>query len=127
MTTPVAPTITDVSAKGDGSTILAIWAAVTESNTCNPISYPSHSDKSIQVAASAGGGFGGSSTALKGSNDGTNYSSLNDPSSTTIAITAAGIKAVLENTVNIQPVCSGGSSQKIDISVLVHFSNPART
>ncbi len=123
----ITPTVTDVSPKGDGSCLRVLWTPVTEADTCGAVSYPKHNDKSIQVEASSGGGFGGCSVACKGSNDGTNYEALRDPSSTTIAITSGKINAVLENTVWIQPVASGGTSQKIDICMLFHFSNPART
>ena len=127
MTTPIAPTTTDVSPKKDGSSILVQWTPVTENNTCNPVSFPQHSDKSIQVL----GTFGSASVAVQGSNDlpgtPTNFAALNDPSSTVIAITSAGVKAVLENTVHVKPVPSGGSSQSLTIQMLFHFTNPART
>ena len=98
------------------------WTPVTEADTCRPIQFPEFSDKSIQVS----GTFGGASVALNGSNDGTNFAALRDPSSTTIAITQAGIKAVLENTWQVQPSVTGGSSQSLTITLLVHAANPLR-
>ena len=118
----ITPTITAVG-RGDGSTLQIVWTPVTESDTCAPISFPEMSDKSIQVL----GTFGGCSVAMNGSNDGTTYAALRDPSSTTIAISAAGIKAVLENTMFLQPSPSGGSGQSITINMLVHLTNPLRT
>lgn len=128
MTTNIAPSVTDVSTKGDGSTMLVVWALVTDSVVCLPVSFPEHSDKSIQVD----GTFSSASIALTGSNYPVGtvspvFASLRDPSSTTIAITGAGIKAVLENTVQVQPVSSGGSSSTVTISMLFHYTNPART
>ena len=126
----ITPTITDVSDRKDGSAILVQWADGGSNNSANtylPVSFPKHADKSIQVY----GTFGGASIALNGSNDniGTpaNFAALNDPSSTVIAITSAKIKAVLENTVHVQPVASGGTAQNLNIQMLFQFANPART
>lgn len=127
----IIPTEIDVSPKQDGSAWRVVWTPVTESDTCRPVSYPKHSDKSIQVYIAPAGAFGGCSVALNGSNDnllagGGTYAPLNDPSSTVIAITTAKIKAVLENTVYVQPAATGGTAQSITIAMLFHFSNPAR-
>lgn len=120
----IQPTLTDVGLKGDGSTILAVWTPVTESDTCVPISMPEHSDKSVHVS----GTFGSASVAVQGSNNGgASFASLNDPTGTVIAITAEKIKAVLENTVQVKPVATGGSAQSLTISMLVHLTNPLRT
>lgn len=115
--------VKDITFKGNGAAYQVIWTPVTENDTCAPVRFPEYSDRSIQVA----GTFGGSSTAIQGSNDGTNYASLRDPSHTTIAITSAGIQAVLENSVYTQPVISGGSSQSLTVSMLFHFPMSLRT
>lgn len=109
--------------RGDDSALLVVWTPVTEADSCAAVSLPEYGDKSIQVV----GTFGSASVAVQGSNDGTNFEALNDPSSTAIGITAAGIKAVLENTVYVKPVASGGSSQSLTINMLFHMSNPLRT
>lgn len=118
----INPTQVDVSSKGNRSAILVTWASVTEADTCTAISMPEFADKSIQVT----GTFGGASVALQGSNDSSNFAALRDPSSTTIAITTAGIRAVLENTVQIKPVPTGGTSQSLTISVLCRLAQPLR-
>lgn len=118
----ITPTVTAVG-RGDGSTLKVQWTPVTEADTCAPVTYPECSDKSFQIE----GTFGGSTTVLKGSNDGTNYEGLRDPGGTAISFTAAGLKAVLENTVFIQPVSSSGSSQILTITMLLHLTNPLRT
>lgn len=121
----IAPSITDVSPRGDGSAMLVVWTPVTSatSDTCSPVSYPKHGDKSIHVS----GTFGGGSVACNGSNNGATYAPLNDPSSTIIAITAEKIKAVLENTRYVQPAISGGTSMSVTVAMLFQFANPART
>lgn len=119
----INPTISLAGSK-DGSTYQIIWADVTNADTCAPVSKPEYADKSIQVA----GTFNSASVALQGSNDGTNYAPLNDPGGTVIGINAAGIKAILENTLWIKPVTTGGGgSQSLTISVLVHLANTLRT
>ena len=121
----IFPTIVDVSPLGDGSALQVVWTPVTSAgaDVCAAVKYPKHSDKSVQVA----GTFGGGSIAVNGSNDGTNYAPLNDPTGTVIAITAEKIKAVLENTVLVQPAISGGTGQSVTISMLLQYANPART
>lgn len=120
----IAPTITDVSPTGDGSALQVVWTPVTSagSDTCNPVYYPKHSTKSIQVS----GTFGGSSTALNGSNDGTNYAALNNPAGSAIAITAAKVSGVLENTAYIQPVNTGGTASSVSITMLLVAPTPPR-
>ncbi len=118
----IKPTVRAVG-RGDGSTLQIIWTPVTEADTCAPVEFPECSDKSIQVL----GTFGGASVALNGSNNnGTTFAPLSDPGGTVIAITSAKIKAVLENTQQIQPVASGGTSQSLTIAMLVHLTNPLR-
>lgn len=120
----IAPAITDISDRANGSTFLVQWTPVTEADTCNPVSFPMHSDKSIHVS----GTFGGATVVLQGSNNsGTTYVGLRDPSSTAISMTADTIKAVLENTQLVKPSASGGSSQSLTISMLFHLSHPLRT
>lgn len=119
----IKPTWKDITEKGDGSAILYTWTPVTEADTCQPIATPKHSDKSVHVY----GTFGGATAALHGSNnDGTTFAALNTPASVAIAITADGIKAVLENTQQVKPVATGGAAQSLSVGLLVHFSNPAR-
>lgn len=113
----------DVSFRGNGSCFKVQWTPVTENDTCAVVSLPEYADRSIQVE----GTFGGASVAVNGSNDGTNFRALKDPSSTAIAITVAGIKAVLENTIYTQPSPSGGTGQSLTVTMLFHLPHPLRT
>lgn len=64
-----------------------------------------YADISVQVF----GTFGtGGSVAFEGSNDGTHWAALHNPGETTIAITSAGIQAVLENTLYTRPDVTAG-------------------
>ena len=119
----VAPTVTVVGS-GDKSIKKIAWANVCNADTCSPVQLAGYADKSIQVA----GTFDTVSVALQGSNDGTNFYPLQTPASSAIAITAAGIKAVLENTEQIRPAVSiGGNNTNISITVLARLANPLRT
>lgn len=122
----IVPTVTDVSAKADGSALLYVWSPVTSagSDTCVAAMLPDHVDKSIHVS----GTFGGASVAVNGSNNGgASYAALNDPFGNVIAIAAEKIKAVRENTVYTQPAATGGSGQTLKISMLFLLRNPLRT
>jgi hypothetical protein len=120
----IKPTVLDVSMKGDGSAMLYTWTPVTEADTCAAAQLPQFNDKSIHVS----GTFGGSSTAVQGSNSitGATFAALHSPDSVAIALTADSIKAVLENTYLIKPVPTGGSSQSLTINLLARLSNPLR-
>lgn len=122
----ISPTITQVG-KQDGSSYAVIWTPVTEADTCSPVQLPEYSDKSVVVT----GTFGSATLAIHGSNDGTNYAPLHDPGGTVIGITAASggsnVRAILENTVYLKPVTSGGTSSSLTVGMLFHLSNPMRT
>jgi hypothetical protein len=107
---------------GDGSTFTMTWTPVTESDVCQAVSLPEYADKSVH----ASGTFGGASVRVYGSNNGSTFVALNDASSTAIAISAEGIKQVLENTLLVKPDCTGGSAQSLTITMLFRLSNPLR-
>jgi len=91
------------------------WTPVTENDTCGAYTGASHyDDRSIQVT----GTFGGSTTALHGSNDGSNFSALSDAFGVSIGLSSAGIKQVMEYTYSFKPVPSGGTGQSLTMTVL---------
>jgi hypothetical protein len=111
-------------ATDDGSLYLVTWGPFTQADTCAPVTLPQHSDRSCQAV----GTFGGASVAIQGSNDGVNYAPLDSPNSVVIALTTATqIKAVLENSLWIQPVATGGAGQSISVLILFRMTNPMRT
>ena len=120
----IAPVKTFGGSKGDGSTYVVTWTPITNADQCIAWSAPEYSDRSVHVS----GTFGGTSIAVQGSNNaGVSFASLNDPTSTVIAITTEAIKAILENTDQIKPVRSGGDgTTSITVSMLFHLSNPLR-
>ncbi len=118
----VAATVKAVGV-GNEACLLATWAAIGDSDTCTPVSFPDFPDRSVH----AWGTFSSASIAVQGSNNGgTSFASLRDPTSTTIALTSEGIKAVLENTQQIKPVTSGGSGSSVSVAILFHLSQALR-
>jgi hypothetical protein len=122
----IKPVIKDVSPNGDESCYQVQWTPVASGDTCNAVSFPKHSDRSIQVSGTFSGG---TSIAIQGTNEpaATNFVSLRGPDSVVIAFTAAGMKAVLENALFHAPLSSSGDgSQSVTITMLFHLSNPMR-
>lgn len=71
---------------------------------------------SVQVV----GTFGGSTVAIQGSNDGTNWITLDDEAApaSPCSFTAAGFKGVLQFAKYIKPVVTGGSASGLIINII---------
>lgn len=97
--------------------VILTWGPMLNGDTGEPCAYPSHSDKSLQVT----GTFGtGGSVAVQGSNDGVTFPALNDFTGTVIAMTAAGIKGVGENTLYVRPaVTAGDGTTSLTVTMLL--------
>ena len=97
---------------------LAIWETLTTSNVDGePLSMPASADRSIQAI----GNFAGSAHLIcQGSNDGSTWATLTDPQGNAIDFTAAGIEQIMEITLFLRPLVTGGDSNTdIDVYVLV--------
>jgi hypothetical protein len=90
------------------------WSGLATGDDGEAVSLPGFADRSVQVE----GTFGGSSTAIQGSNDGTNFRPLNDTTSTVLAFTAAAIEQVLEVTKLIRPIVTGGAGSGIAVTLI---------
>lgn len=121
----ITPTLSWIPgrARGAGDLALYTWTPVTESDTCSAVSLPEYNDKTIQIT----GTIGTAHVAVNGSLDGVTYAALRDASSTTIDLTALGVKTILENTVWVQPAITSGSGASLTIMILFHMNNPLRT
>ena len=94
--------------------VLVTWAlADADTGTTFPVPYAA--DLTVQVS----GTFGSATAVLQGSNDGTNWSTLNAWIGTNTSFTAAGIRKVTENPGYIRAVSSGGTSSSISVVVAV--------
>ena len=84
---------------------VAIWTPLTSTNTDgSPFSRVKWADKTVQIT----GTFGTGTVVIQGSNDGSNWATLKDPSNTAISTTSAAIRAILENPLYIRPLVTGG-------------------
>jgi hypothetical protein len=90
-----------------------LWETLTESDTATAIEMGAFPDRSVQVV----GTFGGATVVLQGSNDGTNWVTLNDYQGNAISLTATGLKPIAEVTRYIRPSASGGTGQDVDVYV----------
>lgn len=101
------------------------WATVTENDTCASYACGGWPNKSIHVT----GTFGSSTTVVQGSNmplttadASAGLVGLRNSTHTAISITALALEEILENTARIVPVTTGGSSQSLDIYLLIQSS-----
>ena len=93
------------------------WANLGSSDDGAPVGGSGWADKSIQVEGTFGSG---GTIVLEGSNDGTNYRTLNDPFGVQLSLTSAGIHAITEATKFIRPrVTAGDGTTAITATVLV--------
>jgi hypothetical protein len=97
------------------------WGPMAISDIGAPITETSnivgHADRSVQVE----GNFGiGGNVAITGSNDGTHFQVLNDPSMTPLNIVSPRIRAILEATRQIAPlVTAGDGTTAVVVSLLM--------
>lgn len=125
-----APVQRDVSDKQDGSAILVQWGGgalpILVGDTFVGVSLPKHSDHSIHLSGVPGAG--GTITLLGSNNNEVSYGAVHDTAGVAISLNAADqIKQILENTVFFRPLLTAGDgTTALVVSMLFHFSNPAR-
>lgn len=95
----------------DRQTVRITWPDLNGGDTGVPYIVSGYPDKSIQ----ANGTFNSLTLSIKGTNDDSNYDTLNDPSQNALTFTSAKTEQVLENTYKIMPSVSAGSGAAIDI------------
>jgi hypothetical protein len=113
----ITPTITSPSKLRDYS-IVYQWTPMTNSGSDvgSALELPGWADRSVQIT----GTFGTGGTCLiEGSNDGTNYATLNNLQGSALSLTAAGIKGVAEITRYIRPrISAGDGTTSLTITIL---------
>lgn len=106
--------ISVIRAKSWGDAWVATWS-LGSADDGSPCEMIMASDKSVQIE----GTFGGAAVVIQGSNDGTNWRTLSDPSSAALTFTSPGLEAILEHTRYIRPVTSGGTDSDISVTVFM--------
>lgn len=92
------------------------WTPLTTTNADGAgVGFIGSGDRTIQVTGTFGAG---GTVIVEGTLDGTNWFQLRDPSSTVISFTAAGLKAILENVVQVRPRVTAGDGTTAITAIL---------
>ena len=111
-----AVTSTDDVGAQDGAVLAYTWAALTNASPDGaPIRTSQFAEMSIQLT----GTFGAGTFVLQGSNDGTNWFTLNNWQGTAISSTAALLKRVAEIPLFVRPNVTGSDGTTSLVAVLV--------
>jgi hypothetical protein len=111
----ITPTLTRPSEATSRDIWLATWETMGNADTGLPVSMAGSSDRSVQMT----GSFGGATVVLEGSNDGSNWYTLNDPTGTPISRTSGGLKQIVELTRYVRARSSGGTGTDVDVTLLL--------
>jgi hypothetical protein len=105
--------------QGAQSVVKASWA-LGNADTGVAIDRTDFADRSVQVE----GTFGAATVTIQGSNDGTNWETLRDPQGVALSFTSAGLKQILETTLYIRPVSSGGTGTALTVTLVGRKIHP---
>jgi zinc transporter ZupT len=112
--------------EGDGSAKLLAWTGgATADGAALAVELPEWADNCVQII----GTIGGATIVIEGSNDGTNYNTLNAASSGALSFTALtdAMKQIIERPRWIRPKITGGAATGIGVYLLMRRANPLRT
>lgn len=94
--------------------MLVTWLAITEADTGRAVQMARFPDRTVHVS----GDFTTSGAlVIEGSNDGTNYFTLTDPTGASLSFTAAGMKLIVENPLYIRPRATAGTAVAMDVYI----------
>lgn len=103
--------------QNDGSVVVVTWAALTTTNSDGaPLDWTQWADRCISFTGTFGAG---GTVVLQGSNDGTNYFTLNNAQGTALSFTAAGLKQAVELPLWVRPFVSAGDGTTSITAILV--------
>jgi hypothetical protein len=77
------------------------------------VNIPRWADRTVHVT----GTFGGATILIQGSNNNTDWLTLNDNAGVALSFTAAGMKVILENPLYIRASSSGGTGTDVDVLI----------
>ena len=104
-----------ISSKADRATLYT-WAAVTESDTFQQLALDAaFSEISVHIT----GTFGGATVTIQGGNVSTEMLNLLQIGGATASATAADIFSLVDRPLYIQPSHSGGTSESMNVYMLV--------
>jgi hypothetical protein len=109
---------------GSGETVLLKFAGITQGDTTTPFEFYEYADRSVQVA----GTFAGSTVLIEGSNDGTNWATLNDAQAQPLSIATAGrIEQIMEVSRFCRVSCATSTGANLAATFLLRRATPMRT
>lgn len=123
----IAPTLNREAGSGDGSVLLWTWAnLVAASLAGTPVKFPEWADCCVQIIANTAGG---ATLVIQGSNDKTNWGTLNNAQGLALSVTATTApKQVVERPLWLRPLVSGGGgTEDWTVTLLMRRPNPMRT
>lgn len=123
----VGYTATEDGSVNDGSVTVYQWTPLTTANSDGaPVGAVQYADRSVQVTGTFGAG---GSITFQGSNDGTNWATLNTAQGAAVALTAANqLKQLVEIPRFIRPfVTAGDGTTSITAIMVARRQNPLRT
>ena len=85
--------------------VLAEWAALLSSENGDPEGLSQWDKQCVQVT----GTFDTATITIQGSNDGTNWATMNDETGSALTFTAAGLKSILERPLFVRPIAGAGA------------------
>lgn len=119
----IAGVLTNIATQ-DGSVVQATWTNITNTDADgSPISFCEWADRCVSVT----GTFGGATLTVQGSNDGTNWFTLNNAQGTAATFTAAGLKQIVEVPKLMRPVLTGGTGSTLAVIAILRRTNTMRT
>ncbi len=100
----------EVSILNLGGVKLVTWADMQDGDTGEPVQISPFPDRTVQAT-------GDGTVTVAGSNDGTNFGAVADPSGDPIALvgTTHDIAMIRENPLFVQPTCSGGTGTTVTL------------
>ena len=103
--------------EGDDSVVLVTWSGLLNGDDGAPLQLIKYADRSVQVT----GTFGtGGTLAVEGSNNGTDYVTLNNTAGSPLTITTGSIRQILENTTLLRPrVTAGDGTTTLTVTALI--------
>lgn len=113
----IAAAITALKTIGDRGVRRVLWEEVGDDDDGAPVEMSGFADRSVQVV----GTFDGATIVIEGSNDGTNYHTLNDPQGNALTITSAKTEQILEVTrwIRCRVSVNGAGSTDLDVYLVL--------
>ena len=97
------------------------WTGLLNGDVGSPAELAAYSDQSVQLVGTLGTG---GKCVIQGSNDGTNWATLNDPQGNILELTALKIEAIAELVRYVRPnITAGDGTTNLSVIMLAKRAN----